>query len=214
MSPHTSPCCAVALGSRACRLLQDSSKGSGAQRRQRQTRWDRRTLLTPFRQRSFPRPSAQPGAGHAGHWGRKSRHQAGHVLASGACPVRRPGWPFLCSCQHWPACRGARLQPRPSLTEAPGVGGKEGLCDLRVWDRGLGRGGAEAPGVCPPCERRTLQAGCREQRPSDAQILPGLQGNPRAPETDERRPNDCQSPHPSPFICSSPSNPGLPWSPW
>lgn len=47
MSHHTSPCCAVALGSRACRLLQDSSKGSGAQRRQRQTRWDRQTLLTP-----------------------------------------------------------------------------------------------------------------------------------------------------------------------
>lgn len=73
---------------------------------------------TPFRPRS---PSAQPGSGRTGHWGRNSRHQAGHVLASGACPVRRPGWPFHHSCQPWLGCRSAGLQPQPSPTEAPGV---------------------------------------------------------------------------------------------
>ena len=98
MSPHTSPCCTVPLASQACRLLHDSSKGSGAQGRAKMNTMGPADPPTPFRPRS---PSAQPGSGRTGHWGRNSRHRAGHVLASGACPVRRPGWPFHCSCQPW-----------------------------------------------------------------------------------------------------------------
>ena len=109
--PHQ--CRAVPLASQACRLLQDNSKDSeGAQQRQRRRRWDRQTLPTPFRPSSLPRPSAQAGSGHTGHWGRNSRHQAGHVLASGACLVRRPGWLFHGSCQLRLGCRGARLSDR------------------------------------------------------------------------------------------------------
>lgn len=88
-------------------------------------RWSRQTLLTPFRWHSLPRPSAPAGAGRTGHWGRNSRHQAGHVLASRACLVRRPGWPSHCSCQHGWAAAAPRSGHRPSPTEVPGLGARE-----------------------------------------------------------------------------------------
>lgn len=65
----------------------------------------RQTLLTPFSPPSLPRPSAQAVGGRMGHWGRNSGHQAGHVLASRACPVRRPGWPSRGSCRPQLGCR-------------------------------------------------------------------------------------------------------------
>lgn len=93
VSCHTSPCCVVPLASRARPPLQDRGKGSAAQQRRRRRRRGRQTLLTRFRSRSLPRPSAQVGTGHAGHWGRNSRHPAHHVLASRACLVRgRPAF--------------------------------------------------------------------------------------------------------------------------
>lgn len=86
MSHHTSLCCTVPLASQAHQPLQDLSKGRGGAR-QRRGRWGRQTSLTPFRLHSLLRPSAQAGLGCKGHWGRNSRHPAGHVLALGACQL-------------------------------------------------------------------------------------------------------------------------------
>lgn len=84
---------------------------------------DRQTLLTPFSPHSLPRPSAQAVAGRTGHWDRNSRHPAGHVLASGACLVRRPGWPSLGSCRPQLGCGGAGRQAQTRPDGDPGVGG-------------------------------------------------------------------------------------------
>ena len=117
-----------------------------------------------------------------------------------------PPGPFLRSCQHWPACRGAGLQPRPSLTEAPGVGGKEGLCDLRGWDRGQGRGGGEAPSVCPPLRDEHCRLGAGNRAPLMPRyslafrVTPELQRPMSAPRMTARAPTPPLSSAQAPLI--------------